>query len=125
MLLGESLDTDGSLNGHVYDFRVWSRALATAEVAPGLKVRELSLSIRTAYVWPVMVPSRRWSSNRHHQGSRGSSTLRPQIIAVVLFFVSLHNNSDDWCKNLPDIRYLLLCRPLFGPMNSQPCSRDT
>lgn len=39
MLLGESLDTDGSLNGHVYDFRLWSRALATAEVAPGLKVR--------------------------------------------------------------------------------------
>lgn len=39
MALGESLDTDGSFNGHVYDFRLWSRALTAADVAPGLKVR--------------------------------------------------------------------------------------
>ena len=39
MVLGHSLDTEGSFSGHVYDFRLWSRALSAADVAPGLKVR--------------------------------------------------------------------------------------
>ena len=38
MVVGESLDFEGSLSGHVYDFRLWSRALTAADVAPGLKV---------------------------------------------------------------------------------------
>lgn len=38
MVVGQSLDTEGSLSGHVYDLRLWSRALAASEVAPGLKV---------------------------------------------------------------------------------------
>eukprot|EP00752_Nemacystus_decipiens_P002251 g2132.t2 len=37
LVVGDSLDTEGSLTGHVYDFRLWSRALTAADVAPGLK----------------------------------------------------------------------------------------
>lgn len=36
--LGQSLDTDDILLGHVYDFRLWSRALTVSEVAAGCKV---------------------------------------------------------------------------------------
>lgn len=39
MGLGKSLDADGNLNGYVYDFRLWSRALCAADVASGRKVR--------------------------------------------------------------------------------------
>lgn len=39
VFLGQSLDTDDILLGHVYDFRLWSRALTVSEVAAGCKVR--------------------------------------------------------------------------------------
>lgn len=38
VVLGQSLDTDEILLGHVYDFRLWSRALTVSEVAAGRKV---------------------------------------------------------------------------------------
>ena len=38
VFLGQSLDTDGIFQGHVYDFRLWSRALTVSEVATGCKV---------------------------------------------------------------------------------------
>lgn len=40
MMLGESLEVEGNFRGHVYDFRLWSRALTSAEVALGLKVQQ-------------------------------------------------------------------------------------
>lgn len=39
MVLGKTLDGDRTLNGYVYDFRLWSRALCATDVAPGRKVR--------------------------------------------------------------------------------------
>jgi len=57
ILLGESLDTDGSLNGHVYDFRLWSRALATAEVATGLKVGNYTYLLAQPTRGPFWSPS--------------------------------------------------------------------
>lgn len=39
MLLGGSLESEDTLDGYIYDLRLWSRALSLAEVAPGRKVR--------------------------------------------------------------------------------------
>lgn len=38
LLVGESLETDSKLDGHVYDLRVWSRAIAVTDVAGCRKV---------------------------------------------------------------------------------------
>lgn len=46
MVLGESLDNVGTLNGHVYDLRLWSRSLGATDVTMRLKVRNMdSLAI--------------------------------------------------------------------------------
>ncbi|CAN0241933.1 unnamed protein product, partial [Ectocarpus sp. 12 AP-2014] len=37
MVLGDSLDNVGTLNGHVYDLRLWSTALGAADVTMRLK----------------------------------------------------------------------------------------
>lgn len=42
MRVGESLDIERAFSGHVYDFRLWSRALAPDEVASGFKVPTLT-----------------------------------------------------------------------------------
>lgn len=39
MVLGESLESEETLDGYIFDLRLWSRALSAAEVAPGMKVR--------------------------------------------------------------------------------------
>lgn len=41
MLLGDSLDNVGTLNGHIYDLRLWSRALGATDVTTRLKVRKM------------------------------------------------------------------------------------
>lgn len=38
MVMGNSLESEESLDGYVYDLRLWSRALSAAEVAQGRKV---------------------------------------------------------------------------------------
>lgn len=43
VFLGQSLDTDEILRGHVCDFRLWSRALTVSEVAAGRKVCHVPL----------------------------------------------------------------------------------
>lgn len=43
IVLGDSLDNVGTLNGHVYDLRLWSTALGAADVTMRLKVRNMDL----------------------------------------------------------------------------------
>lgn len=38
MVIGASLDIETTMDGHVYDFRLWSRALSATDVAAGRKV---------------------------------------------------------------------------------------
>lgn len=83
MVVGESLDTDGSLSGHVYDFRLWSRALTASEVAPGLKV------LRSAFYWfACLLVIFRWLT--YARGERQSSRWPRSISGrlVDAFFVS-------------------------------------
>lgn len=70
MEIGASVESETIFPGHVYDFRLWSRALTAADVAPGLKVRtyvypwDFSLAGACARGWSCSAPGRLVDANQ-------------------------------------------------------------